>query len=330
MRPIAHSLWLTLPLVLAAYACDSDSESGPTTTSSGTGGTAGSGGSSASGTGGEGGLISSSSSGSGGDENCVPPDLLIVLDRTMSMHRKPDGTAAEGTTAGKQESKWSIAIDAIETSTTLFEGGMRFGLELFPLDPGPSNGEEQCVTLDQRIDGITATNPQCQEGEVLVPPTLNSAAAIASAIDPDTTLLCRSTPIGAGLTTAKDGLATSKTGDTEDRDQYALLITDGQDTCDSALPLTEVQAMAAEGVKTFVVGFDATQGTGVDAAQLNDLACAGLTADGFPSSCAEDGLGNYSWDPNGPATVYIVAENGNDLSGALATIAAQVCCDGID
>ncbi len=325
-----HLLWLTLPLALAAYACDSDSESVPTTTSSGSGGSGGSGGSSTSGTGGAGGLLSSSTSGTGGSENCVPPDLLIVLDRTMSMHRQPDGTPAEATPAGKQESKWYIAIDAIETSTTLFEGGMRFGLELFPLDPGPSGGQEQCVTLDQRIAGTTATNPQCQEGEVRVPPTLNSAAAIDGAIDPDTTLLCRSTPIGAGLTTAKDGLATSKSGDTEDREQYALLITDGQDTCDDALPLTEVQAMAAQGVKTFVVGFDASQGTGVDAAQLNDLACAGLTADGFPGSCADDGLGNYSWDPNGQAIVYIVAEDGNDLSSALGAIAAEVCCDCID
>jgi len=330
MSRSALLLWVAAPLALAAYGCDSDSDSSSTTTSSGTGGTAGAGGSSSSGVGGDGGWNTSSSSGSGGGENCVPPDLLIVLDRTMSMHRQPDGTPAEGTPAGKQLSKWSIAIDAIETSTAMFEGGMRFGLELFPLDPGPSGGGEQCVTLDERINGITATNPQCQEGEVLVPTAVNSAAAIDAAIDPDTTLLCRSTPIGAGLTTAKDELAATALGDPEDRDQFALLITDGQDTCDQDLPLSEVQAMAAAGVKTFVVGFDASQGTGVDAAQLNDLACAGLTAEGFPNPCLDDGMGNYTWDPNGPATVYIVAEDGTDLQNALAAIAAQVCCDCID
>ncbi|MBW2454809.1 MAG: VWA domain-containing protein [Deltaproteobacteria bacterium] len=330
MTRSAHLLWLTLPLAVAAYGCDSDSDTtSTTTTSSGTGGTAGAGGSAAGGSGGDGGWQSSSSSGTGG-ATCVPPDLLIVLDRTMSMHRQPDGTPAEGTPTGKQQSKWYIAIDAIETSTALFEGGMRFGLELFPLDPGPSNGTEQCVTLDQRINGITATNTPCQEGEVVVPTALNSASAIDGAIDPETTLLCTSTPIGAGLTTAKDELAATKLADQEDRDQFALLITDGQDTCDESLPLSEMQAMAAAGVKTFVVGFDATQGTGVDAAQLNDLACAGLTAEGFPGSCMDDGMGNYTWDPNGPATVYIVAENGDDLSTALSAIAAEVCCDCID
>ncbi len=186
------------------------------------------------------------------------------------------------------------------------------------------------MTLDERIGGTTATNPQCQEGEVLVPTAVHSAPAIDAAIDPDTTLLCRSTPIGAGLTTAKQELAATKLGDQENRDQFALLITDGQDTCDPDLPLSEVQAMATDGVKTFVVGFDATQGTGVDAAQLNNLACAGLTADGFPGSCMDDGMGNYTWNPNGPATVYIVAEDGGDLSTALAAIAAEVCCDCID
>lgn len=253
---------------------------------------------------------------------CAPPDLLIVLDRTMSMHRRPDGSVPPNTVAGHKESKWYIAITAIKTLTAKLDSTIRFGLELFPKDPGtPTN--EVCVTLTQRINGITATNPNCQKGEVLVQPALNNGPAIASAIDPETTRLCTSTPIGKGIETAATALsAIHKAG----RDQYAVLITDGQDTCDKALVLSATQALAKQGVKLYAIGFDASSGNGVDKSQLNNLACAGHTAPNFPAPCTADAQGNYTaTDPTGP-DLFLPAGDATTLDAALSNLGKAVCC----
>lgn len=251
--------------------------------------------------------------------------MLIVLDRTMSMHREPNGDPAVDTTAGLRLSKWWIAVEAIETATAAYQDGLRFGLELFPLEPAGN----VCVTLQERISGITATNTPCEQGEVPVSPDLATAAAIAAAIDPLTTRLCTSTPIGPGLQTAAAELAAIKQTGPDARDQYALLITDGQDTCanSGSQPVQEVQSLAAAGVNTFVVGFDASGGTGVDVEELNDMACAGRTAVDLANNCVDDGSGNYTWDTSADPIVYIVAEDADDLNQTLDDIAALVCCD---
>lgn len=251
---------------------------------------------------------------------CDPPDVLVVLDRTMSMHRRPDSTQPPNTPAGHMESKWYIAVTAIEAFTAELDTTMRFGLELFPRDPGG----DVCVTLSERIDGTTATNPACEEGEILVPPDLATGDAIAAAIDPETTLLCRSTPIGAGLVTAAGELARLAV---PDRAQFVALITDGQDTCDDALPLAQAQALARAGVHTYAIGFDASAGgDGIDAPTLNDLACAGRTAPDFPTPCTDDGAGNFTaTDPTGP-TLFLEAGDAAALTAALEEIAGDVCC----
>ena len=315
---------IVLPLIFA-HACDA-------TTSSAVGGTAGN----ASPDGGAGGAMTGegaggddfigSGGGSGGNLNCEPADMLIVLDRTMSMHREPNGNPAVDTPEGLQKSKWWIAVEAVEAATATYRQGIRFGIELFPLDPG----NNACVTLQERISGITATNPDCQQGEVLVSPDLSTSAAIDTAIDPLTSVLCRSTPIGKGLETTAATLAALDQSATIEREQYALLITDGQDTCSDLEALQEIQAMAAAEVKTYVVGFDGTGGTGVDVPQLNDMACAGLTATDFANNCVDDGQGNYQWDPLAQPIVYIVADGADSLGAALTDIAAEVCCDCVD
>lgn len=313
-------MWLALALGGIAFACDSGGEA---TTSAGSGGLGGAGGSGTANGGAGAQLTVGVGGGGGGGPECNPPDLLVVLDRTMSMHREPNGDPAMDTPMGLTQSKWWIAVEAIESAAATYDGGLRLGLELFPRDPG----NDACITLQERIAGTTATNTRCEEGEVLVQPDLGTSGAIAQAIDPLTTDLCRSTPIGAGMQTANAALAAIKQDGPDGRDQYALLITDGQDTCDDMLPITEVQAMAQNGVRTYVVGFDASGGSGVDAQQLNDMACAGQTAEGFPGTCIDDGNGNYTWDPNGTPIVYIVAADADDLNGALGDIAAAVCCD---
>ncbi len=255
-------------------------------------------------------------------ENCEPPDMLIVLDRTMSMHRKPDGDPPPNTTAGHELSKWYLAITSLEAATATLDQTIRFGLELFPRDPGG----DACVTLTERIDGTTATNTACEAGEVLVHPEIGTSAVIAVDLDPETTRLCTSTPIGAGLGTAITELASVAN---PIREQYALLLTDGQDTCDEALSLANAQALAAAGVNLYVIGFDGS-GSGVDNGHLNDLACAGQTAPGFPAPCTDDGSGNYTaTNPDGVA-LYFLAEDETQLVDALEQVAGEICCNCIE
>jgi hypothetical protein len=321
--------WLSFGLVglalVFAYACAGTSGSADSSTTGSTSANGGAGGSmTGQGTGGSG--FKGAGGGTGGGMNCEPPDMLIVLDRTMSMHRQPNGTPAVDTPGGLKESKWWIAVEAVEVATATYSQGIRFGLELFPKDPG--NGA--CVTLQQRISGTTATNPNCQQGEVLVEPDLSTSAAIDMAIDPLTSVLCKSTPIAKGLETTSAALLALEQGSNTEREQYALLITDGQDTCSALDALQEVQAMAAAEVKTYVVGFHASGGTGVDVPQLNNMACGGHTATDFANNCVDDGQGNYSWDSLALPIVYIVAEGADSLNVALTNIAAEVCCDCID
>jgi hypothetical protein len=252
-------------------------------------------------------------------ENCQPPDMLIVLDRTMSMHRRPDGSVPADTMAGHMESKWYLAITALEEVTSNLDATIRFGLEMFPLDPGM----DQCVTLSQRIQGTTASNTGCQEGAVDVSPDLNTATAIDNAMDPETTRLCTSTPIGAGLGTAISEL--SLIADPI-RDQYAILLTDGQDTCDEDLSLYNAQMLGAAGVGLYVIGFDGS-GNGVDHGHLNDLACAGRTAPDPATNCMTDGMGGFiATDRSGP-TLYLLADTASVLTEQLEDVAGDVCCN---
>jgi hypothetical protein len=242
--------------------------------------------------------------------------MLIVLDRTMSMHRQPNGDPAPQDQ--HELSKWYLAITAIETVTAAYDQRLRFGLELFPRDPGGG----ACVTLSERISGTTATNTNCEEGEVPVTPGVGTSGDIDAAMDPETTRLCRSTPIGAGLDTALTHLSSVQD---PIRDQYLLLVTDGQDTCSTPDPVERVQALAAAGVSSFVVGFDAS-GTGVDPVTLNNMACAGLTAPDFATNCQDQGGGAYvAVDPGG-TTLFLSASDGAELATQLETVASAVGC----
>ncbi len=255
-----------------------------------------------------------------GDANndCDPPDMFLLVDRTMSMARTPEG----GVPASHTASKWSIAVNSIEGVTTELEDSIRFGLALFPIDPG--NG--LCVTLEERLAGQIAFNEWCEEGEELVVPGIGAATAIASTIDVETTRLCISTPIGAGLVTVKNQLSSIQA---PDRKQFVILLTDGEDTCSEDLAITTVQAMAAEDVKTYVIGFDSSGGRGVDIGLLNDLACAGGTAAGFPAPCTLNGSAYTATDRDG-TILFQLAEDAEQLTQTLKTFAGEVCCGCID
>src|SRR5262249_20086485 len=123
---------------------------------------------------------------------CVPPDVLFALDRTLTMHRTPEGLVPDDTPAGHATSKWSLAIRAIQhVVAPPRDQGLRFGLELWPKQ---SSG---CITLGQRIQGMTGANPKCEGPEVLVAPDVGTGPAITGTLDPDATPICASTPTGS-------------------------------------------------------------------------------------------------------------------------------------
>ncbi|MEJ7731562.1 MAG: vWA domain-containing protein [Polyangiaceae bacterium] len=242
------------------------------------------------------------------------------------MHRTPEGTTPVDVTYAS--SKWSQAITAIEGLVSPErDDTIRFGVELWPRE------EPGCITLAERItDMMQATNPSCSDGEVLVSPAIGTSASIGTALDPLTTKICASTPTGAGLLTGAAHLATiEEVG----RDQYLMLVTDGADwdqTCPTPYPVTVAQQLAANGIKTFILGFSASGElgpNGIGAPFLNDMACAGMTAPDLDTNCVMGTTGYTATDPAGP-TLYLQASDGAALSAALAAIAVSICCDCIE
>lgn len=261
--------------------------------------------------------------------SCDPPDILLVLDHTDSMSQTPGGTNPPLTDAGLATSKWVLACDAVDTLVTPPEDqGVRFGLELFPLDPAvitDAGGKGQCQTLSALVGGTASTNTQCQPGEVLVQPALGTGAQISSLLDPYTMRLCVSTPIDAALKTAQQALAAVAAGG---RKQYVILVTDGGETCVAGTQVTATaQALAAAGIDTYVVGFGSADAgsKGVNVGLLNDLACAGMTASSFTTACKKQGSGYIAVTPGGPPLFYL-AEDGAALQTALSKVTKSVCC----
>ncbi len=259
---------------------------------------------------------------------CIPPDVLIALDRTLTMHRTAEGNTPADTVVGRATSKWSMAIVGIEqlVSAPGLDQTVRFGLELWPREqPG-------CVTLSQRIQGTNGTNPQCQGPEFPVPPELGTGASIATLLDPETTKICLSTPTGDALLGARNFLELRSDGGTA---QYVVLVTDGADwdfSCPNPNPLGVVDGLADAGIKTLVVGFSAEMSlqNGVGAAFLNDMACAGRTAKNFATTCRADApSGSYraiNPDAGGMDALFFTATNAAELTSSLRAFSESVCC----
>jgi hypothetical protein len=181
----------------------------------------------------------------------VPPNMLLVVDRSCSMTDIVVGTST----------KWDIAVGAINKMTTDFAGQIRFGLTLFP-------------------DKVT---PNCQQDKIPIPVAPGNEMAIQTKM---TAALQKANPLfpsGPCVTNIQTGMAQAATEPAfldPDRASYAVLITDGKETCGSDATTEQIiQTMfQMAGVPTFVIGF----GAGVDPAQMDKFAIAG----GVPSSGA--------------------------------------------
>lgn len=180
----------------------------------------------------------------------IPPDILLVLDKSGSMNNTPDNQSCPGGCGAS--SKWAQVTTAIErvVGTT---GSINWGLKLFAT---PSDG----CAVDNGVE---------------VPVGQANAAAITSAIAQ--ARLGSRTPTRFAESIGAAYLSTL----TDQRPKYLLLATDGLPNCDPADPTTKAddsagaeQAVAnalAAGFPTFVIGIGNTMAE----TTLNKLALEG-------------------------------------------------------
>jgi hypothetical protein len=192
----------------------------------------------------------------GGQEataEAVPPNLLLVLDRSCSMTAKVASVT-----------KWEIAVGAINTMTTSFLGKIRFGLTLFP-DRGDG---KDCQQTNFPV-------PVGPDNEQAIQDLLTASLVASDANFPDG-------PCVTNIDTAMQQAATDPALQDTERDSYVVLITDGKQAgCNAAggdNGTTQIigDLFANEGVPTFVIGF----GDGIDPVQMDIFAQAG----GVPSA----------------------------------------------
>jgi hypothetical protein len=225
------------------------------------------------------------------------PDFMIVLDRSGSMRpptvdcRMPDivsafticlavdcndpmqamGPACGGTMV---TDRWAPAVMAIKSLTQMFQGKVSFGLTTFPGQGASTQAGQQ--------NG-------CTPGTLRVPVGLNTAGPIAAALDmtqPD-----GFTPTASTLELVLQQIQQKKTSpDAEVPPQFVLLVTDGAPNCiggNSGMDaqahqatVKAVDALAKAGVKTFVIGYDASVDPNL-AKQLTEYAQHGGTNNFF-------------------------------------------------
>ena len=245
-----------------------------------TGGIAATGGS-ASTTGQEGGAPGGGSGASDSQEVCevlrvasnrIPPDMLIILDRSTSMQ-------------DLFVDRWGPSVSGIKRITASLEDVIDFGLMKFP-----GGGNCTASALDPIGQLACQNQAQCAAGSLDVPIAANSAAAIAAALD--NVQLVASTPTAATLQAAHSLLGNQfVTPDQQQAPAYVLLVTDGAPNCgtggfglpvllanDVQASVDQVASMAQDGIKTFVLGYGTKSDPGLSAA-LDRMAVAGNTGD---------------------------------------------------
>jgi len=197
----------------------------------------------------------------------LPPDVLIVLDRSGSMKDRIDGSTCKGGCGA--DSKWTQMTNALVAFIPTVQTTVNWGLKLF----GSSAGDGTCDV------SVTAD---------VAPSTMN-AVAIQSAIGQ--ALPGSSTPTTAAVTNAAAYLA----GVADGNPKFILLATDGIPTCGTAqcapgvitmgnqAQCDDANAIAAvttvhdkQHIPTFVIGIGTAAGGGD--ATLTSMAQAG----GFP------------------------------------------------
>jgi hypothetical protein len=222
----------------------------------------------------------------------VSPDILIVLDRSGSM--RMGGV-----------DRWGPSVAGLKTITTSLQDRVSFGLMAFPgtgMGGGMSGGTNplDCLALTDPFAlaecfansipaGIGGT---CDAGSLNVPIVSNNAAAIAAALD--AMVPNGATPTAVTLQAAHAELKKNQAGPDETGNaKYVLLVTDGAPNCSGGnmggggsgqdpaavdASVAAIDAMAKEGIKTYVMGYG-TQSDAMLKAALDRMAVAGDTGD---------------------------------------------------
>ena len=179
----------------------------------------------------------------------VAPNMLITVDRSQSMVTN----TVPGTNGA---SRWTVARRVLKALTQTYQGGIRFGLALWP------GNNQQCESNND--------NTNCRGLDQGVAMDTGTAAMIGSYIDTATTCSL-GTPIGRTLNSL---VSYAPLGDME-HDNYVVLVTDGDENCGGNGP-AEATALRnrTPSVRTFVIGF----GGEVNGGQLNMIATNGGTA----------------------------------------------------
>jgi len=185
--------------------------------------------------------------------DAIPPNLLIVLDRSCSMRRAVAGVP-----------KWTSSVDALVDLTTRYTGDIRWGLTLFP-DRGDGRDCGQ---------GAPFPVPLGPGNEAGIQTLLTSALDPADPNYPDG-------PCVTNIDTGMEQAATDPGLDDATRSSFILLVSDGAQSgsCRSgsdARTYTAIDALLTRGIPTYVVGF----GDAVDRAALDEFARRGGTARG--------------------------------------------------
>ncbi len=167
----------------------------------------------------------------------IPPNVMLVLDRSGSMGQSIDGTSAT--------SKWTDLKTALQNLVTGYDSLVRFGVDLF------------------------AGDNDCAAGPVaLMPADLNGTNVLAK--------VTAASP-GGNTPTAASLAAVMASGAVSDatRTNVVVLATDGEPNCTDTDVEGKIAALYAANVKTYVIGVGT--GTASDPSLLNAWAVAGHT-----------------------------------------------------
>ncbi len=213
----------------------------------------------------------------------VPPDILIVQDKSLSMNQDPSGANCAPTAAAGC-SKWSQVLAAMDTVVMATQGSVNWGLIFFGSD---------------NMCGVNTTPI------VSIAPNNYTAVSAAYAGNQPSSY----TPTESAVDAAAAYMKTL----TDPNPKYLLLATDGIPNCkpgdrtvtddDSPGATTAVMNAAAAGFPTFVVGIGDTMGD----ATLNMFATAG----GEPQTGSADG------------NLFYEVNSTSDLVAALTKIVGQ-------
>ncbi|MFO0573383.1 MAG: vWA domain-containing protein [Polyangia bacterium] len=181
------------------------------------------------------------------------PNVGIILDRSSSMNLAPDGSGA----TAQNPSRWSVAVEAVNNIVATNDGKFPMGLVLFP-----KQGTAMCETRT----GFDIPIGYGKKADIV-----NTLAVVSPGGD---------TPTAGAIRGALADPALS----VPTRQQYLILITDGQPCCAVGCSDYDVQKFEAvkaveeayarnPSVRTFVVGFG--QLNPQFTAALNEMADAG-------------------------------------------------------